>query len=95
MSIVRNEMISDSRRPTHPGEVLREEFMPGYGLTETKLAALLSASQHSVDELMNERGEVDLDMALRLACTFATSSQYWMSLQRRVDLWDSFNLERD
>ena len=87
-------MLIVSRKPTHPGEVLREEFMPGFGLNVAQLAKRLSVSRQSVNELVRERRAVSPDMALRLARLFGTSPQYWLNLQRNVDLWDSLALGR-
>ena len=88
-------MLIVSRKPTHPGEVLREEFMPDFGLSVSQLAKRLSVSRQSVNELVRERRAVSPDMALRLARLFGTSPQYWLNLQRNVDLWDSLDLQRD
>lgn len=87
-------MLIVSRKPTHPGEVLREEFMPDFGLSVAQLAKRLSVSRQSVNELVRERRAVSPDMALRLARLFGTSPQYWLNLQRNVDLWDSLDLDR-
>ena len=84
-----------ARRPTHPGEMLREEFMPDYGLSVAKLAEALGVSRQSVNELVHERRSLSTEMALRLARLFGTSPQYWLNMQRSVDIWDSFELDRD
>ena len=81
-----------TRRPTHPGEVLREEFMAEYGLSVAKLAKLISVSRQSVNELVHERRAVSPDMALRLGKLFGVSPQSWLNLQRNVDLWNSLEL---
>ena len=94
MSEARNMLIV-SRKPTHPGEILREEFIPDYGLSVTQLSQRLSVSRQSVNELVRERRAVSPDMALRLARLFGTSPQYWLNLQRNVDLWDSLDAQRD
>ncbi len=86
-----SELILLARRPTHPGEVVREEFMPGYGLGVADLAARLLVSRQSVNELVRGRRSVSTDMALRLARLFGTTPQYWLNLQRNVDLWDTLN----
>lgn len=59
------------RRPTHPGEMLREDFLPDYGLTVSGLAEALGVSRQSVNELVRERRGVSPEMALRLARLFA------------------------
>ena len=74
-----------SRKPTHPGEVLREEFMPDFGLSVAQLAQRLGVSRQSMNELVHER----------LGRLFGMSPQYWLNLQRNVDLWDSLDLNRE
>ena len=76
------------RRPTHPGEVLREDVLPGAGLTQDKLARLLGVSRRTISEILNERRPVTTDMAHRLARAFGTSPEMWLGLQQDVDLWD-------
>ena len=82
-----------ARRPTHPGEILREEFMPDFGLSVAKLAEALGVSRQSVNELVHERRSLSPNMALRLARLFGTSPQYWLNLQRGIDIWDSLELD--
>ena len=90
-----NEMVFMARRPTHPGEMLREEFMPDLGLSVAGLAQLLGVSRQSVNELVHERRALSPDMALRLARLFNMSPQYWLNMQRNVDLWDSLDSNRE
>lgn len=75
------------RKPTHPGEILREDFMPDYDLTVTGLATALGVSRQSVNELLCERRAVSPEMALRLARLFGNSPEFWLNAQRAVDLW--------
>jgi len=77
------------RRPTHPGEMLREDFLPDYGLTVVGLANDLGVSRQSVNELLRERRTVSPEMALRLARLFGNSPEFWADAQRAVDLWDA------
>ena len=90
-----DDLLLISRKPTHPGEVLREEFLPDYGLTIAVFAKRLGVSRQTANELVHERRAVSPDMALRLARLFDTTPQYWLNLQRNVDLWDSLELRRD
>lgn len=78
-----------TRRPTHPGEMLREDFLPDYGLTVASLAEALGVSRQSVNELLRARRAVSPEMALRLARLFSNSPEFWMNAQRAVDLWDA------
>ena len=77
------------RRPTHPGEMLREDFMPDYGLTVAGLAESVGVSRQSVNELLRGRRAVSPGMALRLARLFGNSAEFWLNAQRAVDLWDA------
>ena len=77
-----------SRRPTHPGEMLREDFLPDYELTIAGLAEAVGVSRQSINELLRERRAVSPDMALRLARLFGNSPEFWLNAQRAVDLWD-------
>ena len=88
-------MILMARKPTHPGEVRREEFMPDYGLTVASLAKRLGVSRQSVNEVVRERRAVSTEMAMRLSRLFGTSAEYWLNLQRNVDLWESLDLHRE
>ena len=75
-------------RPIHPGEMLREDFIPDYGLTVSSLANALGVSRQSVNELILERRAVSPSMALRLSRLFGNSAEFWLNAQRAVDLWD-------
>jgi addiction module HigA family antidote len=78
-----------NRRPTHPGEMLREDFLPDYGLTVAGLAEAVGVSRQSINELLRERRAVSPDMALRLARLFGNTPEFWLNAQRAVDLWDA------
>lgn len=77
------------RRPVHPGEILREDFLPDYGLTVSELATAIGVSRQSVNELVRERRAVSAAMALRLAAYFDNAPEFWLNLQRAVDLYDA------
>jgi addiction module HigA family antidote len=76
-------------RPTHPGEMLREDFLPDYGLKTSSLAKALAVSRQTVNELLRERRAVSPEMALRLSRLFGNSPEFWLNAQRAVDLWDA------
>jgi len=77
------------RRPTHPGQLLREDYLPDEGLTVASLASAIGVSRQTVNELLCERRAVSADMALRLGRLFSQSADLWLNLQRAVDLWDA------
>jgi addiction module HigA family antidote len=76
-------------RPIHPGEMLREDFLPDYELTASGLAEALGVSRQTVNELLRERRSVSPEMALRLSRLFGNSPEFWLNAQRAVDLWDA------
>ena len=77
------------RRPTHPGEMLQEDFMPDYGLTVVGLAEAVGVSRQSINDLLRGRRAVSPEMALRLSRLFGNSAEFWLKAQRAVDLWDA------
>lgn len=87
--------ISTECRPTHPGEMLREDFLPDYDLSVADLARQLGVSRQSVNELLRERRAVSPEMALRLARLFGNSAEFWANAQRAVDLWDASRAIKD
>ena len=77
------------RRPTHPGEMLREDFLPDYELTVSGLAEAIGVSRQSVNELLRERRAVSPEMALRLSRLFGNTPDFWLNAQRAIDLWEA------
>ncbi len=69
-------------RPTHPGEMLREDFMPDYGLTVAALARALGVSRQTINEVLREKRAVSPGMALRLGRLFGNSPQFWLNAQQ-------------
>ena len=74
-------------RPTHPGVMLRENFLPKYGLTVSGFARLIRVSRQTVNDLLRERRAVSPEMVLRLSRLFGNSPEFWLNAQRAVDLW--------
>lgn len=77
------------RKPTHPGEMLREDFMPDYELSVSGLADALGVSRQSINELLRERRAVSPEMAIRLGRLFGNSAEFWLNAQRALDLWNA------
>ena len=75
--------------PTHPGSMLREDFLPDYGLTASSLAANLGVSRQTINELLRERRSLSPAMALRLSRLFGNSPEFWLNAQQAVDLWQA------
>ncbi|MGA1847591.1 HigA family addiction module antitoxin [Deferribacter abyssi] len=75
------------RMPTHPGEILREEFLIPLGMSQMKLAKELHVTYRKINEIINEKRSISPDMALRLAKYFGTTPEFWMNLQIKYDLY--------
>ncbi len=75
------------RAPTHPGEMLLEEFLEPFGMTQSSLAELIHVSYPRVNEIINGKRGITPDTALRLARLFGTTPEFWLNGQRNWDLW--------
>jgi addiction module HigA family antidote len=72
--------------PVHAGEILLEEFMQPYGLSQNALAKALHVTPRRINEIVNKKRAITADTALRLAKFFGNSAEFWMNLQNRYDL---------
>jgi len=75
------------RSPNHPGGILWRQYLEPLGLTVSELAKILGVSRKTVSKIINERGSITADMALRLSQAFNTTPQLWLNLQQNYDLW--------
>jgi addiction module HigA family antidote len=75
-----------TRKPVHPGEMLREEFMKPLGISINALALELHVPVTRISEIVNERRGITADTALRLARYFGTSADFWMNIQKNYEL---------
>ena len=73
--------------PTHPGEMLREEFLVPMGITQSAFAVRLGVSFPRLNEVINGKRAVTPDTALRLARVLGMSADFWLGLQQDWDLW--------
>ena len=72
--------------PSHPGEILREEFMKPHGLSQNGLARALGVPPRRINEIVLEKRSISADTALRLVRFFGTSAEMWTGLQADYDL---------
>jgi addiction module HigA family antidote len=79
-------MANNKFAPVTPGEMLREEFLTEYGLSQSKLAKAIGISPNRIAEIVNNRRRITADTALRLSLFFGNSPQFWMNLQTHYDL---------
>ena len=87
--------IPTHRTPTHPGEMLLEEFLKPMGLTQKELAVAIHVPYQRVNEIINGRRGITPSTALRLAKFFGVSPDFWMNLQLRWDLYFAKQSEAD
>ena len=73
-------------KPSHPGEILREEFMVPFELNPNKLALALRMAAPNVYDIIHERPGISSEMSLRLARYFRTTPEFWINLQAHYDL---------
>ena len=76
----------DEFSPVAPGEVLAEEFLAGYELTQAQVARALGISPNRIAEIVHNRRRISADTALRLGLFFGTTPEFWMNLQAHYDL---------
>lgn len=77
-----------NRRPTHPGEILREDVLPALGVTQAVLASHLGVSRLTVSEILHEKRGISAEMAVRIARVIGGTPQSWLHMQEAVDIWE-------
>ena len=88
-------MLITKRKPISVGEILTEEFMQPMGVTQTALAKAMGVQRQHVNELCNDRRNVTAPTALILARVFGNSPDFWLNVQRRIDLWEAMHSPRE
>jgi addiction module HigA family antidote len=86
--------IPTNRAPTHPGEMLVEEFLKPMQITQRDLADAIHVPYQRVNELANQKRGVTPSTALRLARFFGMSADFWLNLQMRWDLYKAKESEK-
>jgi addiction module HigA family antidote len=77
------------RKPTHPGELIREDLLPELGMSQNQLALLIGVSRRVISDIVNERRRITPDLAFRLARVFNSTPELWLNMQQAVDLWET------
>ena len=80
-------MRKTTRRPTHPGNIIKEDYLLPLSITIKDMADILHVSRKTLSKIINGRGAVTPDMALRLSRAFDTTPDLWLNLQKCYDLW--------
>ncbi|MCB9768841.1 MAG: HigA family addiction module antidote protein [Candidatus Omnitrophica bacterium] len=84
--------VPNHREPTHPGQMLLEEFLQPMGITQQKLADEIRVPYQRINEIVNSKRGVTPSTALRLSKFFGNSPDFWLNLQMR---WDLFRAHRE
>ena len=79
------------RKPRHPGELIKRQYLEPLNITITDFADILNVSRKTVSEIVNEQASVTPNIALRLATALQTSPELWLNLQQKYDLWCAAN----
>jgi addiction module HigA family antidote len=80
-------MIPKHRQPTHPGEILREEFLRPMGISQVELARRMGVPLQRINTLINGKRDMTAETAILLSRELKTTSEFWMNLQVAVDLY--------
>lgn len=87
-------MLPRNRPPTHPGVMLREEFLLPRGLTQVELAARMDVPVQRVNTLINGKRGITAETAVLLSEALDTTPEFWMGLQADFDLWHALRRRR-
>jgi addiction module HigA family antidote len=77
------------RRPTHPGIIIKEDYLEPLSISIKDMSANLGVSRKTLSKIINTRGSITPEMALRLSRAFDTTPDLWMNLQKNYDLWNA------
>ena len=77
---------TDQIDPIHPGEVIMEDFIEEFGITQNKLATTIGVPPRRINEIVHGKRGITADTAVRLAKYFGTSAEFWMNLQSHYEL---------
>ena len=93
MTIITREVVMQDmkRKPTHPGVILKEDYLNPLAISIKDMAENLGVSRKTLSKIINARGSITPDMALRLSRAFDTSPDLWLNLQKNYDLWNAEN----
>ena len=88
-------MIKLRRMPSHPGQILKEEFLDELDLSQTELASALGTTFRTINEIVNEKRSISTEMAIKLSKFFGTSIELWLNLQNQYDIFIIADKKKD
>lgn len=83
------------RQPSHPGKIIKEDYLKPLNITIKDMADGLGVSRKTLSKIINERGAITPDMALRLSRAFDTTPDLWLNLQKNYNLWLAENASNE
>jgi addiction module HigA family antidote len=87
-------MLPKNRRPTHPGEILREEYLEPLQMTQQQLADALGITRVRINEIILGKRSITPDTAFRLSKYFNTTPDFWLNLQKNLDMWETLQVNK-
>ena len=87
-------MLPKNRRPVHPGEIIREEYLEPLNMTQQQLADAIGVTRVRINEIVLGKRSITPDTAFRLSKYFNTTPDFWLTLQSNVDMWDTLQLHQ-
>lgn len=87
MTTPRLSLRDPARKPTHPGEILREDVLPSLRLNQTELAQRLGVSRVTISEILHEKRPITADMAIRIGRLLGNGPGIWLRMQIALDVW--------
>ena len=87
-------MLPKNRRPTHPGEILREEYLEPLEMTQQQLADALGITRVRINEIILGKRSITPDTAFRLSKYFNTTPDFWLNLQQNIDMWETLQVNK-
>ena len=82
------------RKPTHPGEIIREDIIKPLGISVTEAAQKLGVTRKTLSALLNCRASLSPEMAIRISVATDTTPESWLFMQAKLDLWNAANKEK-
>lgn len=79
------------RKPSHPGSLIREIIIPETGITVSELARRCGVARNTMSKVVNERGNITEDLAIRLSKVLGSSPRFWLGMQTNLNLWKAEN----
>ena len=80
-------MLKRGLPPTHPGEILREDYIKERGLTVTQVAKGLGVARENLSAIVNGRAGISPELAVKLSEAFGNSTEFWVNLQKNYEVW--------